>query len=161
MHVQPLSKPKTSASKRLLQKERGRQESGVKRLRRKDGRRHLRGGGREQGDKESCSRGPGRSGRSTCWRRQFSRTGRAVACPRTEAPSFGSELQGSSVAVSPARQVRGSAEGSRTFGGGKVWPNPSVKRSAIGRPPSPRSAVVYPALHGLGVLPLSPAYLER
>jgi len=42
-----------------------------------------------------------------------------------------------------------------------VRPNPSVKRSAIGRPPSPRSAVVYPALHGLGVLPLSPAYLER
>ena len=43
----------------------------------------------------------------------------------------------------------------------KVLPNPSVKRSAIGRPPSPRSALVYPALHGLGVLPLSPAYLER
>ena len=40
-------------------------------------------------------------------------------------------------------------------------PNPSVKRSAIGRPPSPRSAVVYPALRGLGVLPPSPAYLER
>ena len=43
----------------------------------------------------------------------------------------------------------------------KAPPNPSVKRSAIGRPPSPRSAVVYPALHGLGGLPLSPAYLER
>ena len=42
-----------------------------------------------------------------------------------------------------------------------MMPNPSVKRSAIGRPPSPRSAVVYPALRGLGVLPLSPAYLER
>ena len=43
----------------------------------------------------------------------------------------------------------------------RVRPNHSVKRSAIGRPPSPRGAVVYPAPHGLGVLPLSPAYLER
>jgi len=40
-------------------------------------------------------------------------------------------------------------------------PNPSVKRSAAGRPPSPRAAVVYPASRGLGVLPSSRAYLER
>jgi hypothetical protein len=40
-------------------------------------------------------------------------------------------------------------------------PNPSVKRSAASRPPSPRAAVVYPASPGLGVLPPPPAYLER
>ena len=43
----------------------------------------------------------------------------------------------------------------------QLRPNPSVKRSAAGRPPSPRAAVVYPASRGLGVLPSSPAYLER
>lgn len=43
----------------------------------------------------------------------------------------------------------------------RVRPNHSVKRSAVGGPPSPRSAVVYPALRGLGVLPRLPAYLER
>ena len=80
---------------------------------------------------------------------------------KTEAPSFGSEIQGSSAAASPARQDRGSSEGCRTFGGERVWPNPSVKRSANGRPPGPRAAVVYPASRGPGVLPLSPAYLER
>jgi hypothetical protein len=46
-------------------------------------------------------------------------------------------------------------------GARRVLPNPSVKRSAAGRPPSPRAAVVYPASRGLGVLPPSPAYLER
>ena len=80
---------------------------------------------------------------------------------KTEAPSFRTEIQGSSVAASPARQDRGSPEGCRTFGGEKVGPNPSVKRSAIGRPPGPRAAVVYPASRGPGVLPLSPAYLQR
>ena len=39
----------------------------------------------------------------------------------------------------------------------KVLPNPSFKRSANGRPPSPRAAVVDPASRGLGVLPSSPA----
>ena len=38
-----------------------------------------------------------------------------------------------------------------------VTPNPSFKRSATGKPPGPRSAVVYPAPRGPGVLPLSPA----
>ena len=41
------------------------------------------------------------------------------------------------------------------------WPNPSVKRSANGGPPSPRGALVYPAPRGLGVPPSAPAYLER
>ena len=43
-----------------------------------------------------------------------------------------------------------------------VTPNPSVKLSAIGRPPSPshRYGVHFLWL-GLGVLPLAPAYLER
>ncbi len=36
-------------------------------------------------------------------------------------------------------------------------PNPSLKRSANGRPPGPCGAVGYPAPHGPGVLPLSPA----
>jgi len=36
-------------------------------------------------------------------------------------------------------------------------PNLSLKRSANGRPPGPRSALVYPALRGPGVLPLAPA----
>ena len=62
---------------------------------------------------------------------------------------------------SPARRVSACARRCRAFGGEKVWPNPSVKRSAVGRPPSPRSAVIYPALRGLGVLPTAPAYLER
>ena len=39
----------------------------------------------------------------------------------------------------------------------KAMPNPSFKRSATGKPPGPRSAVVYPAPRGPGVLPLSPA----
>ena len=38
-----------------------------------------------------------------------------------------------------------------------VTPNPSFKRSATGKPPGPRSAVVYPAPRGPGVLPSSPA----
>ena len=43
----------------------------------------------------------------------------------------------------------------------RAGPNPSLKRSANGRPPGPRGAVGYSAPHGPGVLPLSPAYLER
>ena len=39
----------------------------------------------------------------------------------------------------------------------KVRPNTSLKRSANGRPPGPRGAVVYPAPRGPGVLPPSPA----
>jgi hypothetical protein len=39
----------------------------------------------------------------------------------------------------------------------KVRPNPSLKRSANGRPPGPRGAVAYPAPRGPGVLPSSPA----
>jgi hypothetical protein len=39
----------------------------------------------------------------------------------------------------------------------RVRPNPSLKRSANGRPPGPRGASVYHAPHGPGVLPLSPA----
>ena len=39
----------------------------------------------------------------------------------------------------------------------RALPNPSLKRSANGRPPGPRSAVVYPAPRGPGVLPSSPA----
>ena len=40
---------------------------------------------------------------------------------------------------------------------GAARPNPSLKRSANGRPPGPRGAVVYPAPRGPGALPLSPA----
>ena len=80
---------------------------------------------------------------------------------KSPAPSFSTEMHGSAVGKPPARQVRGPTGGCRTFCGEKVWPNPSVKRSAIGRPPSPRAAVVYPASRGLGALPPSPAYLER
>jgi hypothetical protein len=39
----------------------------------------------------------------------------------------------------------------------QAGPNPSLKRSANGRPPGPRGALVYPAPRGPGVLPLSPA----
>ena len=39
----------------------------------------------------------------------------------------------------------------------KVRPNTSLKRSANGRPPGPRGAVVYSAPRGPGVLPPSPA----
>jgi hypothetical protein len=35
----------------------------------------------------------------------------------------------------------------------KVRPNPSLKRSANGRPPGPRGAMAYPAPRGPGVLP--------
>ena len=43
-----------------------------------------------------------------------------------------------------------------------VRPNPSVKRSANGRPPGPPSRYgVHFLLCGPGVLPLAPAYLER
>ena len=80
---------------------------------------------------------------------------------KTEAPSFGSEIQGSSVAASPARQVLGSAEGCRAFSGVKVWPNPSVKRTRNGVAPGPRGRVVYPRPHGPGATPLRAAYLER
>ena len=80
---------------------------------------------------------------------------------KTEAPSFGSELQGTSVAASPARQVRGCVEGCRTFRGEKVWPNPSVKRTRNGVAPGPRGRVVYPRPHGPGATPLRAAYLER
>ena len=48
--------------------------------------------------------------------------------------------------------------------GQKVRPNHSVKRSAAGRPPSPVwrcCGTVIAASRGLGVLPSSPAYLER
>ena len=61
-----------------------------------------------------------------------------------------------------AAGVYASAEELKNSGAAQaVRPNPSVKRSAAGRPPSPRAAVVYPALRGLGVLPSPPAYLER
>jgi hypothetical protein len=44
----------------------------------------------------------------------------------------------------------------------RVRPNPSVKRSANGRPPGPgRWYAVHCHQPGPGVLPLSPAYLER
>ena len=44
----------------------------------------------------------------------------------------------------------------------RVLPNPSVKRSANGRPPGPPSRYgVHFLLCGPGVLPLAPAYLER
>ena len=44
----------------------------------------------------------------------------------------------------------------------RARPNPSVKRSANGRPPGPRSRYgVHFLLRGPGVLPLAPAYLER
>ena len=79
----------------------------------------------------------------------------------TRIVSFSTASLGVLLLQSPALRVRAYARTCRAFSGVKVWPNLSVKRSAIGRPPSPRSAVVYPALHGLGVLPLSPAYLER
>jgi hypothetical protein len=39
----------------------------------------------------------------------------------------------------------------------RLRPNPSLKRSANGKPPGPRGAVVYPAPRGLGVFPSSPA----
>ena len=80
---------------------------------------------------------------------------------KTEAPLFGRELQGSSVAASPARQDRGSSEGCRTFGGEKVWPNPSVKRTRNGVAPGPRGRVVYPRPHGPGATPLRAPYLAR
>jgi hypothetical protein len=43
----------------------------------------------------------------------------------------------------------------------RTRPNPSLKRSANGRAPGPRSRVVYHRFCGPGVLPSSPAWVER
>ena len=62
---------------------------------------------------------------------------------------------------SPARRVSACARRCRAFGGEKVWPNPSVKRTRNGVAPGPRGRVVYPRPHGPGATPSRAAYLER
>ncbi len=60
------------------------------------------------------------------------------------------------------RLVRKNSLHSRLRASAPAWPNPSVNRSANGRPPSPgRWYAVHFHRPGLGVLPSSPGYLER
>jgi hypothetical protein len=81
---------------------------------------------------------------------------------KSAVPSLGTVSLGSFSSQASARRIRVFAKGCRTFGGKEVVPNPSVKRSAAGRPPGPGwRYAVHCRQPGPGVLPSSPAYLER
>ena len=139
-----------------------RQEPGVERLRRKDLAFQIRGGGRGN---EMNSRPVRLRQKAPLRSHEHKFKVLAVLCfgseGNTEVVPSSTVSLGAASLQSPALRVRACARSCRAFSGEKVWPNPSVKRSAVGRPPSPRAAVVYPASRGLGVLPPSPAYLER